>query len=44
MVSRSFSLDQDVDEIGASAKYSEGVLELTLPKKAGGQPSKIVVR
>ena len=40
----SFSLDQDVDESGASAKYSDGVLELTLPKKTGSQPSKIVVR
>jgi HSP20 family protein len=44
MVSRSFTLDQDVDESGAAAKYSDGVLELTLPKKAGSHPSKIVVR
>ncbi len=34
-VSRSFSLDQDVDQGAAQAKYSDGVLELTLPKKAG---------
>lgn len=33
-VARSFSLAQDVDETQAVAKYSDGVLELTLPKKA----------
>jgi len=32
-VSRSFSLGQDVDESASQAKYSEGVLELVLPKK-----------
>lgn len=31
---RAFSLPQDVDEAGANARYAEGVLELTLPKKA----------
>ena len=34
-VSRSFTLAQDVDQGNASAKYSDGVLDLTLPKKAG---------
>ncbi|HEX2530096.1 MAG TPA: Hsp20/alpha crystallin family protein [Burkholderiaceae bacterium] len=33
--SRSFMLDQDVDEAKAEAKYHDGVLELTLPKKPG---------
>jgi HSP20 family protein len=33
-VARSFTLGQDVDETKAAAKYSDGVLELTLPKKA----------
>ncbi len=33
-VARSFTLGQDVDETKAEAKYSDGVLELTLPKKA----------
>lgn len=33
-VERSFSLGQDVDETGATAKFDKGVLELTLPKKA----------
>ncbi|HCX33961.1 MAG TPA: heat-shock protein Hsp20 [Rhodocyclaceae bacterium] len=33
-VSRSFELGQDVDESRAAAKFSDGVLELSLPKKA----------
>lgn len=33
--SRSFTLDTAIDESQASAKYENGVLELTLPKKAG---------
>ncbi len=33
-VARSFTLSQDVDETKAEAKYNDGVLELTLPKKA----------
>ena len=33
-VSRAFTLGQDVDEGAAQAKYSDGVLELALPKKA----------
>jgi len=32
---RSFTLATDVDEKAATAKYTDGVLELTLPKKAG---------
>ncbi len=32
-VSRSFALEHEVDETAASAKYQDGVLELTLPKK-----------
>ncbi|UCD68042.1 MAG: Hsp20/alpha crystallin family protein [Betaproteobacteria bacterium] len=31
---RAFSLAQEVDEAGAEARYVDGVLELTLPKKA----------
>lgn len=30
---RSFRLDQEVDQDAAKAKYADGVLELTLPKK-----------
>ncbi|MDO8413253.1 MAG: Hsp20/alpha crystallin family protein [Gallionellaceae bacterium] len=33
-VSRIFTLAQDVDEGASTAKYNNGVLELTLPKKA----------
>jgi HSP20 family protein len=43
-MSRSFSLGQDVDDKAAQAKYTDGVLELTLPKKSGSKPGKIVVQ
>jgi HSP20 family protein len=43
-VSRSFSLDSDVDEAGASAKYTDGVLELTLPKKATASKKRLEIR
>ncbi|GBG13581.1 HSP20 family protein [Novimethylophilus kurashikiensis] len=33
-VARRFSLASDIDESGAQAKYNDGVLELTLPKKS----------
>lgn len=42
-VSRSFTLSQDVDENGAQARYNEGVLELTLPKKAGNSARQVKV-
>lgn len=32
-VSRAFRLGQDIDQSQAQAKYADGVLELTLPKK-----------
>ncbi len=32
---RSFTLPQEVDDNAAQARYHDGVLELTLPKKAG---------
>ena len=32
-VSRSFQLGQDIDDSKASAKFTDGVLELALPKK-----------
>jgi HSP20 family protein len=35
MQSRSFTLDNAIDESQADAKYENGVLVLTLPKKAG---------
>jgi HSP20 family protein len=33
-VSRSFQLGQDIDDAKAGAKFNDGVLELTLPKRA----------
>lgn len=36
-VSRSFTLDENVDQAAAQAKYENGVLQLTLPKKHNGQ-------
>ncbi len=32
----SLSLGQEVDDGGTIAKYSDGVLEVTLPKRPGG--------
>lgn len=42
-VYRSFTLAQDVDQERASARYDNGVLELTLPKKAGGSQKRLTV-
>jgi len=42
-VSRSFQLGADVDEIHASAKYVDGVLELSLPKKAISQAKRLKI-
>ncbi|MDR3481148.1 MAG: Hsp20/alpha crystallin family protein [Burkholderiaceae bacterium] len=39
-VFRSFTLDRGVDESKAEAKYADGVLVLTLPKKTDGNNSK----
>ena len=36
-VSRTFTLDESVDQEAAQAKYENGVLQLTLPKKHNGQ-------
>jgi HSP20 family protein len=41
---RSFSLGQDVDQAGAAAKYTDGILELTLPKKAASAAKKLTVQ
>jgi HSP20 family protein len=42
-VSRSFTLPQAVDEQGAQAKYENGVLTLTLPKRDNTRFRKIIV-
>ncbi len=43
MASRSFSLDDEVDQSKVQAKYSNGVLELTLPRKAGSSRKEIPI-
>jgi len=41
--SRSFTLASDVDDAAAKAKYENGILELTLPKKAKTTSKKLDV-
>ena len=41
---RSFSLGQDVDQGASSAKYADGILNLTLPKKATAATKKLTVQ
>jgi HSP20 family protein len=43
-VFRAFSLAQDVDQERAQAKYDNGVLELTLPKKTAAAQRRIAVQ
>ncbi|QGZ37920.1 Hsp20/alpha crystallin family protein [Pseudoduganella flava] len=40
---RSFTLDKPVDEAQAQARYENGVVALTLPKKAGGNGRKVQI-
>jgi HSP20 family protein len=42
-IERAFALGQEVDEATAQAKYSDGVLELTLPKKTAAAGKKLAV-
>jgi len=42
-VSRAFTLGGDVDEASAQARYENGVLELTLPKKAPLQAKRLEI-
>ena len=41
---RAFQLGQPVDENAASAKYTDGILELVLPKKAATQAKRVVIQ
>jgi len=41
---RAFTLGQTMDEASATAKFSDGVLELTLPKKAAVQAKRITIQ
>jgi len=42
-VSRSFQLAQDIDDTKAAARFNEGVLELTLPKKAASAVKRLTI-
>jgi HSP20 family protein len=43
-VARSFTLAHEVDEAKAQARYNDGVLELTLPKKAATSAKKLAIQ
>ena len=42
-ISRTFTLEQEVDETAAEAHYNDGVLELVLPKKAAAKRKRLTV-
>lgn len=41
---RSFTLPTEVDEAGSAARMENGILTLTLPKKAGSEATRIAVQ
>lgn len=41
---RTFSLASDIDESGANAQYQDGVLSLTLPKKAPAEQKRLQIQ
>jgi len=43
-VYRAFALGQEIDENATQAKYSDGILELTLPKKASVSAKRITIQ
>lgn len=43
-IARSFDLGTEIDEVSASARYSDGVLELTLPKKAASPNKRLQIQ
>lgn len=42
-VSRSFQLEQDLDDAKASARFNDGVLELTLPKRIASPSKRLAI-
>ena len=42
-VSRSFQLEQELDDTKAVAKFNDGVLELTLPKRAASPSKRLAI-
>lgn len=43
-VARSFQLAQEIDDAAAVAKFTDGVLELTLPKKASATSKRLEIQ
>ena len=43
-IQRAFTLPSELDSAAAGAKYEDGVLTLTLPKKNGGTSRRIAIR
>lgn len=43
-LSRAFTLGSELDEAGASAKFTDGILELKLPKKAAAAAKRLTVQ
>jgi HSP20 family protein len=43
-VARAFRLNHEIDDARASARYADGVLELTLPKKAAAAAKQLTIR
>jgi HSP20 family protein len=42
-VARSFQLGQDIDDTQAAAKFTDGVLELTLPKRTASANKRLTI-
>lgn len=42
-VSRSFQLEQDLDDAKAGARFTDGVLELTLPKRIASPSKRLAI-
>lgn len=42
-VARRFTLDKDVEQGAAQAKYTDGVLEAVLPKKQGAKATRVAI-
>ena len=43
-VARTFSLGNDIDDASADAAYSDGILTLTLPKRASSSSRKLTIK
>lgn len=42
-ISRAFQLEHDIDDSKAAAKFNDGVLELTLPKRISGPTKRLSI-